>query len=66
MPYKVIMRNLVTGNTEESEEVYETESEAEDARDEWASDMEAGSDTLELAGESYTDPDDLEFEVVEV
>ena len=45
MPFKVIMHNLVTGNTEESEEVYETESEAEDARDEWASDMQAGADT---------------------
>ena len=65
MPYRVIMHNLVTGNTEESEETYQTESEAENARDNWASEMSAGAEMAEDLGDGCTDPDDLEFEIVE-
>ena len=65
MAYRVKITFSDGGEDELLDEVFETEEAATDAGLEWLSDFSAGADTLELMGQSYTDPDCVDFEVFE-
>lgn len=51
------------GTSELDDEIYETEEEAIDARDEWFEGWSAGADSLELAGEEF---DSREIEDIDI
>ena len=62
MAYKIFMREKHSGLVEEADDdVYESKSEAEEAVDETITNFLEGADVLEMANESFLDPDDYEF-----
>ncbi|HLQ96053.1 MAG TPA: hypothetical protein VK108_06680 [Pseudogracilibacillus sp.] len=67
MAYKIFIRDKFDGSFDEvDDEVYESREEAEEALDEVANNFMTGAETLELAGESFSEPDDYEFKVKKV
>lgn len=63
--YAVDMVDIYTRETIERDE-YDTEEEAQIALNEYLENFAAGAETLELAGRDYIDPDDVDFELVEL
>jgi hypothetical protein len=67
MAYKIFMKHKYSGLLEEAdEETYATKREAKEALDEFITDFLEGADVLEMADESYLDPDDYEFLIEKV
>lgn len=63
--------NMVDSITREvlesfDDEVFETEQEAEEYACECSGNFRTGAEILQLRGEDYTDPDDVDFEVEEI
>ncbi|MFC5734654.1 hypothetical protein [Cytobacillus gottheilii] len=62
MAYKIYMKNKFDGNLEEADdEIYHSKEDAEYAKDEAINNFMTGADELELAGESYAEPNEYEF-----
>ena len=65
--YIVKMIDAYTGETiDVEEEIFNSESEADDFACEWGSNFSAGAETLSLMGREYTPREDVEFVVEEI
>ena len=65
--YVVQMKNAYTGEIMDIEdEIFSTYEDAEDYAHECGCNYAAGAETLELAGRDFGDPNDVEFDVVEL
>lgn len=53
-------------NVEEIDDVFETEQDALNVYDEWLDSWGAGAETLELAGEEYSDADIIGYDIDEI
>lgn len=53
------------GNEELVDEDFDTEEEAEEEYREWLENWDAGRETLELAGEPYSDAEIIDYEIWE-
>lgn len=63
--YKVVMIRS-DGSREDLDEVFDSYEEASDYARESYNDFSSGAEVLDLAGETYTDPADVDFEVEEI
>ena len=65
MPYKYRIFDSFE-EIEVSEETYDIYEDAECAAQQWLSDYSTGADVLALANEEYSDPDDADYEIIEL
>lgn len=63
--YKVDIVDLSGNLIETLDETFASYEDAEYEAQQWISDYSAGADVLQLAGESYSDPDDVDYEIYE-
>ncbi len=63
--YKVDIADLSGNLIETLDETFDSYEDAEYEAQQWISDYSAGADVLQLAGEAYGDPDDVDYEIYE-
>ncbi len=63
--YKVDITDLSGKLIETLEDSFDSYEDAEYEAQQWISDYSAGADTLQLAGRSFDDPDDIDYEIYE-
>lgn len=62
MAYKIFIKSKFDGTIEEADdEVYQSKADAQDALGEVINNFATGAEVLELAGESFEEPDEYEF-----